>query len=335
MEKRDTSEIFASDSDVADEFEELADAETIMELAGKCDTWGIMASFSPFVTDRDNMVRWVRLKKEVRGLNLDFEQFTSGYRYPQDGKVTKIQQKLLFIPNIGLYPLLLLGYRHQQATVIHGSRMGAIAYNVETTEPEITVTKSEMLTAWTSLLTLPGTYIMHDNPNDVSIHRSNETVKRFRTFEKKDQPVDFIPPKFNEGDVKKIWDVIDSGEFFGIVSAYQPGSSVLTLAEEHERLRRDVHNMKYAPIDQNYEYNFADGNGMTLVTKKSLFIPGISYEELIELGRKWNQETVAFGRNGAITMVRVSDENALLGIEINSMKLAFNFLLTNQHNIPW
>lgn len=335
MEKHKSSEIFASDSDVADEFEELADAKTIMELADKCDTWGVIASFSPFVTDFDNRVRWERLKKEVRGLKLDYEQFTSGYRYPQEEKVTKIQQKLLFIPNIRLYPLLLLGYRHQQATVIHGSRMGAIAYNVETTEPEITVTKSEMLTAWTSLLTLPGTYIMHDSPNDVSIHRSNETVKRFRTFEKKDQPVDFIPPKFDEGDVKKIWDVINSGEFFGIVSAYQPGSSVLTLSEEHEILQKDVIKLKYGYIDQNYEYNFADGNGMNLVTKKSLFVPGITYDELIKLGRKWNQETITIGGNGGISMIRVSDQKVLMDMEINSMKLAFNFLLTNQHNIPW
>lgn len=335
MEKRDTSEIYTSESDVADEFEELADAKTIMDLADKCDTWGVIASFSPFVTDRDNKVRWERLKKEVRGLKLDYEQFTSGYRYPENGKVTKIQQKLLFIPEIGLYPLLLLGYRHQQATVIHGSRMGAIAYNVETTEPEITVTKSDMLTAWTSLLTLPGTFIMKDNPNDVSIHRSNETVKRFHTFEKKDQPVDFIPPKFDEGDVKKIWEVINSGEFFGIVSVYQPGSSVLTLAEEHEMLQQDVLKLKLAYIQQNYEYNFADGNGMTLVSKKSLFIPGITYEELIELGKKWNQETVTIGGNGGITTVRVSDEKALMDMEINSMKLAFNFLLVSQHNIPW
>ena len=135
MEKHKSSEIFASDSDVADEIEELVAAENIMELADKCDTWGVIASFSPFVTDRDNKVRWERLKKEVRGLKLDYEQFTSGYRYPENGKVDLFdgQTGEAFDQAIAVGYMYVLKLHHMVEDKIHMRSIGP--YSLITQQP--------------------------------------------------------------------------------------------------------------------------------------------------------------------------------------------------------
>lgn len=61
----------------------------------------------------------------------------------------------------------------------------------------------------------------------------------------------------------------------------------------------------------------------------------MNYQELLALGKKYNQETIAFGGNGGMSVVRVSDEKVLLDINTETMKLAWNFLLNGQQNIPW
>jgi hypothetical protein len=61
----------------------------------------------------------------------------------------------------------------------------------------------------------------------------------------------------------------------------------------------------------------------------------MQYDELLALGKKYNQETIAFGGNGGVTVVRVADEGVILEIKAESMKLCWNFLLNGQQNIPW
>jgi hypothetical protein len=135
--------------------------------------------------------------------------------------------------------------------------------------------------------------------------------------------------------IDKIWEVIDSGDFFCVISSYFAGTDPDTLREEHEELKRDILKLKYECLEQSFGYTYSDGKGQTTVQRKSWVVPLMTYKELLALGKKWQQETIAFGGNGKVCVVRVSDQKVLLDMNVQSMKLAWNFLLTGQQNIPW
>ena len=135
--------------------------------------------------------------------------------------------------------------------------------------------------------------------------------------------------------IKKIWEVIDSGDFFCIISSYKDGTDPETLEEEYEQLKKDVLKLKYGYLEQSFGYCYSDGKGLTTVNRRSLFVGSMTYQELLALGKKYKHETIAFGGNGGISVVRVSDQKVLLDMTVQSMKLAWNFLLTSQQNIPW
>jgi hypothetical protein len=128
--------------------------------------------------------------------------------------------------------------------------------------------------------------------------------------------------------------VIDSGDFFCVISSYNSGDPE-SLEGDYEELKNDVLRLKYAYLEQNIAYSYCPGVGQTTVKRKSLFVPLMQYDELLALGKKYNQETIAFGGNGGVTVVRVADEGVILEIKAESMKLCWNFLLNGQQNIPW
>jgi hypothetical protein len=163
-----------------------------------------------------------------------------------------------------------------------------------------------------------------------------EATKYMRAYKDFLQPSDYKKPeKSRKEHVVEILKVINSGEFYGVISAYVPGDDADTLEECHQMLMKDILKLKYGYYEQSFGYDYSDGKGLTSVKRKSLFVPGLGYHELISLGKKWNQETIAFGGNGGITVARVIDEKVLLDMTNEDMLLSWNFLLGNQRNIPW
>lgn len=162
-----------------------------------------------------------------------------------------------------------------------------------------------------------------------------EATKYVMAFENFDKEVEEKELESTEETLKKIWEAIDSGEFCSIISSYCPGTDPDTLAEEHEELKNDVLKLKFGYLEMCYGYEYSDGKGQTNVKKRSLFVPGLGYKDLLALGKKYQQETIAFCGNGGISVVRVSDQKVVLEMNVESMKLAWNFLLTGQQNIPW
>ena len=162
-----------------------------------------------------------------------------------------------------------------------------------------------------------------------------ETTKYMRAYENfdnaaEDKAAEIIQPSIVAGEI------IAGGDFFCVISSYNPGNDPAVLDEEHDQLMKDVLKMKYAYLEMKYGYQYSDGKGLNSITRKSLLVPLMNYQELLTLGRKYNQETVAFGgAEGGITVVRVSDQKVVLTMKTEEMHLAWNFLLTNQRNIPW
>jgi hypothetical protein len=135
--------------------------------------------------------------------------------------------------------------------------------------------------------------------------------------------------------IEKIGKVIDSGDFYCVISAYTDGTDADTQKEQHEKLKNDVLKLKYAYLEQSFGYCYSDGKGQTTVSRKSLIVALMNYDELLALGKKYNQEIIAFGGNGGMSVVRVSDEAVLLDMNTESMKLAWTGFICNPHNIPW
>lgn len=162
-----------------------------------------------------------------------------------------------------------------------------------------------------------------------------KTTKYMKVYENFDKGEDDNEGESQQDTIKKIWEVIDSGDFFCIISSYNPGNGPDILAEEYEQLKNDIRKLKYTCLEQSCGYNYSDGNGQTSVMRKSLFVPFMHYQELLSLGKKYNQEIIAFGGNGEISVVRVSDEKVVMDMKTEDMKLAWNLLLVNPRNIPW
>jgi hypothetical protein len=162
---------------------------------------------------------------------------------------------------------------------------------------------------------------------------STKYIGAFENFDQTDArvPVEVTPQET----IDEIWKVINNGYFYCVISSYQPGTGPQTLAEDHELLRKDVAKLRYGCLEYSFGYSYSDGNGLTSVRKKSLVVPDMTYRELLSLGKKWNQETVAFGGKGGMSVVRVSDESVVMDFRTEDMRLAWNLLLTNQRNIPW
>ena len=170
-----------------------------------------------------------------------------------------------------------------------------------------------------------------------AIYRGMEATKYMKAFENFDwDSAEAAESEESSAEtIKKIWDVIDSGDFFCVISSYKEGRDPETLEEEYNQLKKDILKLKYTYLEQSFGYCYSDGKGTTNVRRKSLVVPLMNYQELLALGKKYNQETIAFGGNGGVSVVRVSDEAVVLDINTQTMKLAWNFLLTGQQNIPW
>ena len=162
--------ILESNNSVISKAENLAKVNRVWKLIQNFpdDPFGIITAYSPLESNQTNFKRQEKLEHELIRMRLGYIRFVSGYSYPEGQKVTRIEQPLLFVAEITLGALLLLGTRHGQDTVIWGNKQGVSSYNVSDCEQEISLSQTDMLTAWTSLLFAPGTFKIPNNPNSLS-----------------------------------------------------------------------------------------------------------------------------------------------------------------------
>jgi hypothetical protein len=78
--------------------------------------------------------------------------------------------------------------------------------------------------------------------------------------------------------------MLEHGGTFGIVSAYQSGSSKKKNQERHGELMADLQRLGYRPVPLRGSW---EG-----VTEKSMLIPNIRPEQLFDLGRTYGQDAV-------------------------------------------
>lgn len=109
--------------------------------------------------------------------------------------------------------------------------------------------------------------------------------------------------KINESSLSRIWQHIQSDKNFAVISAYSNKLSDEENEEKHEQLRSEL-KKKHGFIEQKSGYSyFNDTKENTVVNEKSFFIPKITKQESIDLGKKYNQETIIFKDKNEFSLI--------------------------------
>jgi hypothetical protein len=103
--------------------------------------------------------------------------------------------------------------------------------------------------------------------------------------------------RFKESSLSRIWQhIIKPETSFGVISAFRGIYSDNENLQKHEELRKKIRLMGYGYIEQNSGYSYLNkqtGEEVP-VDEKSFFIPNISFEDCIKIGRMFEQESVLY-----------------------------------------
>jgi len=97
-----------------------------------------------------------------------------------------------------------------------------------------------------------------------------------------------------ETGLSRIWQHIQSSKTFAVISAFRGSNTEEVNLERHNSLKNDVRSLGHGFIEQKSGYTYAnpetgeEGN----VDERSLFIPNISKEDAVALGKKYQQESI-------------------------------------------
>lgn len=140
-----------------------------------------------------------------------------------------------------------------------------------------------------------------------------EPLKKFDEFTRVD-----------EASLSRIWQHVTHDTSFGVISAYRGNLSHSENLERHEALKRAVHNMDYGFIEQKGGYTYMDGDKEEAVEERSLFIPKVKLNDIIALGKKFNQETIIFKDPTRFDLIRCDNKKVEMSFTKEPNK-AFSF----------
>lgn len=118
-----------------------------------------------------------------------------------------------------------------------------------------------------------------------------------------------------ESSLSRIWQHIQNPEnTFAVISAFRETNSDEKNWEEHLKLKADIRK-KYGHIPQKSGYTYQEGDrkGET-VDEYSFFVPNISKEEALKLGKKYNQESILFKDSSGFYMIYTDKRYGKVGI---------------------
>jgi hypothetical protein len=111
-----------------------------------------------------------------------------------------------------------------------------------------------------------------------------------------------------EASLSRIWQHIQNGKTFAVISAYRGSNSEQENRSLHEKLKQDVRSKGYGFIEQKSGYTYAnpqtgeEGN----VEEQSLFIPEISKADAVSLATKYQQESILWKDTNEFVLYYVS-----------------------------
>ena len=94
----------------------------------------------------------------------------------------------------------------------------------------------------------------------------------------------------NESSLSRIMQHISDNKTFGVVSPFRKDNSNKENKDAYAELKNEVREMGYGYIPLMGGYKEEKG----FVNEKSLFIPNITKDDIMEIGRKYNQDSILF-----------------------------------------
>lgn len=126
----------------------------------------------------------------------------------------------------------------------------------------------------------------------------------------------------NESSISRIWQHIKSDRSFGVISAYVIGLGEKDNQERHNNLKQDVKSLKLGYVEQISGYSYEGEDNQ--VKEKSLFIPNISLDQLLKLGKKYEQESVVYKDSDRFDLIKVSSGSAIVSFQKKNTPLTFD-----------
>jgi hypothetical protein len=99
-----------------------------------------------------------------------------------------------------------------------------------------------------------------------------------------------------ESSFSRVWHHIDNAKTFAVISAFRGFNESKENLALHQRLKNDVRVLGLGYVEQESGYTYKEpktGEDST-VEERSLFIPGITFDQAVTLGNKYGQETIIF-----------------------------------------
>ena len=97
--------------------------------------------------------------------------------------------------------------------------------------------------------------------------------------------------KYTESSFSRIIQHIENGVSFAVISAYRSEFKPEENKQRHLQLGKDIQKMGYGFIMQDSGYQYQDG---TVANEQSYFVPTITYKEAIDLGNRYDQESILY-----------------------------------------
>ena len=118
-----------------------------------------------------------------------------------------------------------------------------------------------------------------------------------------------------ESSLSRIMQHIQSPKPFGVISPFRADNSAKENEDAYNELKNDVRKLGYGYIPLQGGYKEESG----FVKEKSLFIPGISRKEIIDLGKKYGQYSVLYKEGNDFSEIG-TNKNAGIGKKLMSFK---------------
>jgi len=153
----------------------------------------------------------------------------------------------------------------------------------------------------------------------------NRLINEANKYLPKEKNVVSVDTKFiTESSWSRILQHIEQTPSFAVISAYR-GVDQKENDLNHKKLKADVRKMGYGFIEQDSGYSYTDpkSDEEGMVEEESLFIPNISYEDAMALGKKYDQESILFKDNerGFVLVYTTESEGHKIGdIDLNFEK---------------
>ncbi len=119
---------------------------------------------------------------------------------------------------------------------------------------------------------------------------------------------DLNAEEFLESSLSRIWQHLQSNKTFGVVSAFVLEYSEDENLKRHEQLRSRIKSLKLGYIEQNSGYSYtpykdAPEDERIFVDEKSFFIPLITKNDIMKLGKDFLQESILFKDDNDFTLI--------------------------------